>query len=116
MARKTGEFEVSETPWIRFEDAKGNGLCSPDFILRVKGGQVLVVEAKWTWVSNAALKLRALYLPLVMHLEASLKVGGLVICRNLTPETGETLKRFDELRRIPLASIATLQWLGTGPL
>lgn len=76
-------LDMEHTPWFTFYDDFGNNNCSPDFLLLLDAGLV-VVEVKLTWVPHALPKLTDLYCP-VVSLALHLPVRPLVICKHLTP-------------------------------
>jgi hypothetical protein len=80
-----GNFlEIEHNPWFEFEDKYGSGNCSPDVLLYLDHG-VVVVEVKLRWVPVALNKLRDLYCPIVSA-ALNVPVPPLVICRYLAPE------------------------------
>ena len=88
--------------WFEFADASGHGFAQADFVFQ--GDVVVVVEAKLTWTPSAYVQLRKLYLPLLRGLGC--KVGGVVVCQNLTRETpkGEVVGDINEALRVARAS------------
>jgi hypothetical protein len=69
--------------WFEFCDGNGLGVCQTDFIIELERG-VLVLEVKYSWVSEAHLQLEGLYLP-VVSMALARRARGLVVCKNLTP-------------------------------
>ena len=79
-----GNFvKLEHNPWFTFYDKLGVANCSPDFLLYLENG-VVIVEVKLTWVEVALAKLCELYCP-VVSVALGLPSRPLVICRNLTP-------------------------------
>ena len=94
--------------WFEFDDAGGHGFAQVDFLWHLAGA-VVVGEAKLTWRPEAYVQLRRLYFPLVAAALGA-KVGGVVICKNLTRatpkeevvwEVGEALWVAAEGRAVP---------------
>jgi hypothetical protein len=77
-------LSVEHTPWFTFKDDLGQGNCSPDFLIHLRDGPIVVVEVKLTWVEVAPHKLADLYLP-VVKAALGAEVEPLIICRNLRP-------------------------------
>lgn len=97
--------------WLEFEDRKGHGFCQPDFILKLTH-DLVVLESKLTDTPGAQDQLTQLYLPVVEMVYSS-KVRGLVVAKNLTPES------FAIAPGILFAlaqNSKVVHWLGTGPL
>ena len=78
---------VEHNPWFEYTDEFGSGICSPDYIIQVGNG-VIIVEVKLTWVSIAKQKLELLYAPVVMQ-ALDCPVSCLIVVKKLTPEVSE---------------------------
>lgn len=109
--------------WFQFRDSAGQHYCQPDLILRgerespVEPGRVVVLEAKYTWTIDAHTQLARLYLPVVGK-AWHCRPLGIVICRNLTPETPRRFLARDMAEALELAASGLtpiLQWLGGEP-
>lgn len=76
---------VKNGQWFKYCDLNGLGWCQPDFIVPLKDQfvpSVLVIECKYTWISEAHSQISRLYAP-VIRKAWDRKVFGLVVCRNL---------------------------------
>jgi len=72
-------------PWFRYADQTGSHWCQPDFY-KLLPEAVLVLEAKLTWTPNGHQQIFQLYSP-VLGKFFNRPVHGIVVCKNLTPET-----------------------------
>jgi hypothetical protein len=91
LAKRIGAKVDLQVP-LAFCDFAGPGLAIADFILTY-ADVTIVGETKLTWTPEAGDKLRRLYLPLVAALHRSLRLRGLVICRNLTQSSSRSIPR-----------------------
>jgi len=80
--RRGNFIKTEHNPWFTFYDEFGHGNCSPDFLLFLENG-VVVVEVKLTWVEVALAKLAELYCP-VVSVALGMPSRPLVICHNLS--------------------------------
>ena len=81
-----GHFtSLEHNPWFTFSDIYGASACSPDFLLWLAEGRIIVAEVKLTWTPSAVAKLVELYLP-VVGTALGVPTYPLVIVRNLTPD------------------------------
>lgn len=67
--------------WFEFVDANGHGWCQPDFLMRV-GENIVILEAKYTWVPEARGQVLQLYKP-VVEATYGLRAVGVTVCKNL---------------------------------
>ena len=75
--------QAQHSLWFEYQDALGHHYCQPDFV-QPSGGVVYVMEAKRTWVSEAHVKLEALYCPVVSK-ALNCRALPIVVCKNLSP-------------------------------
>ena len=106
--------------WITFEDSRGLGWAQPD-ILFPKGGELFVIEAKYTWVPEAHSQIGLLYLPLLEAVFESSRIHGIVMVKNLVPLAKRhficsTMERAMEIARLGAGNAPVMQWLGNGPM
>ncbi len=106
--------------WIAFEDKNGLGWAQPD-LLFPKGLELFVLEAKYTWVSEAHSQIGQLYRPLLEAIFESSRIYGIVMVKALIPLARRhyicsTMERAMEIARLEREEFPILQWLGTGPL
>ena len=107
---ETGFFiGLEHNPWFTFSDTYGTANCSPDYLIHIKGG-IIVVEVKLTYVEVALAKLDDLYLP-VVSAALQTKVFPLVICRNTTALAPKAALTLSEALKAPAK---LLQWPMTG--
>lgn len=85
------DAKLEKNPWFQYNDMNGPHACSPDFILNYSG-LVIVIEVKVTWLPSASAKLKNLYIPIVSRILRPEKIGGIVLCRNLTPEAPQPIQ------------------------
>lgn len=109
--------EAQHGQWYEFRDAAGRHFCQLDLLLRPKYHAPVVLEVKYTWVLEAHTQLARLYMPVV---ERALGVRplGIVLCKNLTPETPRKFLARDWSEALALANAGLtpiLQHIG-GPL
>jgi hypothetical protein len=105
-----GNVEVN--PWFRFVDAMGTNYCSPDMLVHLANGSVVVVEVKLTWVAQALAKLTDLYVPVVERALGT-RAMPLVIVKNLVPEGPKAAYTLGDA----LASSSKLYfWPDNGPM
>lgn len=78
-------YKLEHNPWFTFYDIHGIGNCSPDYLLYLENG-IVVVEIKLRWVDNALAKLEELYCPVVSN-ALGYPTRPLVICRYLSPSS-----------------------------
>ena len=109
LAKSLGGM-LEKNPWFQYNDENGPHACSPDFIF-LFDGTVIVIEVKVTWIPIAISKLKNLYLPVVNRILHPEKLGGIVLCKNLTPETpAPTLtQNLSSAIKMPFI-IPTLHW------
>jgi len=118
---------VEHNPWFEYEDsAHQHGICCPDFLIRASDLGPIIIECKYTYMSQAFTKLTGLYVPVV---DAVLGAEGaefrdaafprnvvpshLMICRTLVlgcPAPGATIQTALTLPQ-PL-----YHWTGLGPV
>ena len=109
---KSLDAKLEKNSWFQYRDENGPHACSPDFIF-IYDGMVIVIEVKVTWLPSAISKLRNLYIPVVNRILRPEKIGGIVICKNLTPEAGKFPIITSSLRhaiKAPFGAIPTLHW------
>ena len=91
---KRGNFiRLEKNPWFTFHDEAGSAFCSPDFLLHLDHG-IVVVEVKLKWVEQAIAKLQQLYCP-VVEVALGKPARPLVICRYSAtgaPQSAVTLR------------------------
>lgn len=82
-ARMGDEFYPS--PWYRFTDSNGTGMCSPDFLIIPEELDLPIVvgECKLTVTPNARKELENLYLPIVRFLYPGRIVRGAQVASNM---------------------------------
>lgn len=100
--------------WFRFIDADGEAWCQPDFIMYdAEHGCHFVLEAKLSWVPEAAPKLRSLYLP-VVEKALGAPVLPIVVCRNIegAPAGQTVLTLFAAKSHALSGACPVLLWLG----
>lgn len=102
---KSLEAKLEHNPWFQYNDLNGPHACSPDFILNF-GDRVVVIEVKVTWLPSAISKLRNLYLPVVSRILRPTKIGGIVLCKNLTPEAPQPVQQLSLASKM----IPTYHW------
>ena len=109
LAKSLGA-KVEHNPWFQYNDENGPHACSPDSIF-IFEDSVIVIEIKVTWIPVAISKLRNLYLPVVSRILRPERLGGIVLCKNLTPETpAPTLtQNLSSAIKMPFI-IPTLHW------
>lgn len=77
-----GNFvRLEKNPWFSFYDEAGSATCSPDFLLHLDHG-IVVVEVKLKWVPYALLKLEQLYCP-VVSVALNKPTRPMIICHYL---------------------------------
>ena len=94
----TGKLVVR--PWLQFEDFNGAGLCQPDALIlpAKKGGRLVVVEIKLTYMASAKRKFVKLYQPVVAAAYPGHKYQGVQICKRLKPSVCGPMLKAWELR------------------
>jgi hypothetical protein len=103
--------------WFQFEDGLGRAFCQPDLLV-AWSGHIIVIECKYTWVPEAAEKLRGLYLPVVAKAMGKTAVG-LVVCKKLgkAPSSTPIFAGFEEAIRASVeGQLPVLHWIGVGML
>lgn len=76
--------QIEHNPWFIFADTMGKDYCSPDFLLHLCNGSIIVAEVKLTWNAQAIAKLNDLYVPVVAKALCT-RTMPLVICKKLVP-------------------------------
>lgn len=104
-------LDLEHTPWFSFEDKYGPGTCSPDFLMFLDKG-IVIIETKLTWVPNALSKLEELYCP-VVSCAFNAPVRPLVICRSVTPQAPQPKLT---LREAILADSQLMLYAMNGPM
>lgn len=80
-----GRAAVTSGPWFHYSsDASGRNYCQPDFLV-ADVLEVLVVEVKLRWTTDAWWQLRRLYLPVVAKAFPDRRVILLCITRSYDP-------------------------------
>lgn len=69
--------------WFEFEDSNGRGYCQTDLIFSWKG-QIVVLEAKYTWRMAGHRQIEQLYRPILAKITGK-PVLGVVVCKRLRP-------------------------------
>lgn len=101
--------------WFNFVDRNGPGFCSPDFIIEGHSF-VAVLECKLTDTDEARKQIRALYTP-ILEKFYSKPVLGVVVAKYLTPNSRNIVHDLaSALKLTKNSAIATLHWLGKGPI
>lgn len=101
--------------WIEFFDANGHGWAQCDFLLS-RRGELVVLEAKYSWVVEGHLQLELLYLPLLEKVLGQRPLG-IVVCKNLTPTSPRASAGLDDaIARARRGGRSVLHWIGVGPL
>jgi hypothetical protein len=104
--------QVVRGPWFGFEDARGRGVCQPDFLLLTARG-LLVCEAKLTYTSAAWTQLDRLYIPVLRWWldyiveRPDLPLLGTQICNKITFGV-ESVAVLDDVT----ADCRCVHWLG----
>ena len=80
---------------FEFVDNNGPGFCQLDLLLSTVE-LMIILEAKYTWVESGHRQLEELYIPVVERI-FSKKTLGIVVCKNLTPETSRFAEIFPDL-------------------
>lgn len=111
-AKKCGAKCESQT-WFKYFDRQGLGYCAIDNLFTF-GDQTLVIEVKYTWVSEAEEKLFKLYLPVVFG-SNNFRARPLIICRNITPTTPPRINSLSQALK-SFEFVPVFQWLGTGAI
>ena len=109
---------ITLEPWYEYKTLTPSGaverkVCAPDFLIE-KSGEVIVIEAKLTFVYNAIYKLLNLYMPVVVsaHNQDFIHVAPLIITRTLTPSAPKTIHKFSQtFDSLDPYSVPVLQWL-----
>jgi len=102
--------------WIEFEDRNGHGWAQPDLFFALRE-EIVVLEAKYTWVAEGHSQGELLYKPLLEHLFRK-KCRVVVVCKVLTPLTprGRVFGRLEDAVRASAGGSCVLHWIGTGGL
>lgn len=104
--------------WFEFRDRNGLGYCQPDLLLRGGPGELVVLEAKYTWVAQGHGQIAELYRP-VVELATKRWVLGIVVCKVLRSSMpgvaiASTLEEALNLAR--QGRTVALHWIGQGEL
>lgn len=103
----------SHGEWFEFEDLNGWGMCQPDFFK--VGSAVVVLEAKYTWTSEASCQLMHLYRP-VLEAVFGRPVYGVQVCKRLVPGATGLVRCLASAIEAALAGgTPALQWLERTP-
>jgi hypothetical protein len=100
--------------WWEYEDLNGHGWCQTDLILRV-GSNIVVLEAKYSWVEKGHEQMEELYFPVVEEALGTWPLG-VQVCKNLRQgarHVSSTLEQSIDQARV---GRSVLHWLGVGPL
>lgn len=103
-------------PWIRYEDANGDGLASPDAVL-IRPGHLAVFEVKLSWTPAAAEELQLLYAPLCRDIWNDCDIRLIEVFHNPGDGDWGSGPRIDSLGEIPLVlapeyEVVSWHWLG----
>jgi hypothetical protein len=104
-APKRGWTAVLIEPWIKFEDANGEGWASPDAVL-VRPGHFAVFEVKLSWTPAAAEELQLLYAPLCRYVWEGCTTRLVEVFRNPGDGDWGSGSRIDSLAEMPLVLCA----------
>lgn len=100
--------------WWEYEDLNGHGWCQTDLILLV-GSEIVVLEAKYSWVEKGHEQMEELYLPVV-----SMALGqtplAIQVCKNLRYGARHVSPDLASALALARRSRSVLHWLGVGPL
>lgn len=110
---------VQHGQWIKFEDRHGIGFAQPDILLPL-GGELFILESKYTWVPEGHTQIEQLYRPLLECVFSSNKIYGLVVCKVLTQwakQRATIVSSLDDgLEVARVRRPCALHWIGVGPL
>ena len=108
-------------PWYEFweGDSKRRRYCQPDFVFEAPLGQIVILEAKYTWTIEAHEQL-ARYRE-VVALASGKPACGLVICKRLLddifmPSAHVFGDLWDAIASARSGRQAVFQWLGKGQI
>lgn len=101
--------------WFEFEDKNGHGWCQPDLFF-TQGGEIFVLESKYTWTQSGHDQINLLYRP-VLEAAFNIPVSGIVVCKVLTPDVEAhwvkgTLEEAIEQAKQDRKTV--LHWVGVG--
>jgi len=111
--------KVLHGQWFQFQDRSGLGWAQPDFLLEWAAVQreMVILEAKYTWVAEGHSQGELLYRPLVE------KVFGcparvVVVCKVLTEATPKNriFSSLEEAIEGAALRSTVCHWIGVGPL
>lgn len=106
--------KFERNPWFRFVDLQGMTYCSPDGIIKLVDGTIVVYEVKYTYTPEAMQKLETLYSPVVRRaLRLTVPPLLLTIARNLVPGAPTPCYSFSSALT---SEHRLLQWLGQGSI
>lgn len=105
--------------WFLFEDLYGRNFCQTDFLIDL-GSEILLLEAKYTWVADGHVQV-AQYLPVVRMALTKPIIAG-IVCKILTPEMPRSVETVSTLEGLIIRAqqrrVPVLHWTGQslGPL
>lgn len=111
--------EAKPGQWFEFWDAQGHGWCQVDLMLE-GASTVLVMEAKYSWIPEAQVKLTGLYCPVVARALGKPALG-ITVAKRLVPELrgsgAKVAASLGEAVALAREGIPVVwHWLGSGPL
>ena len=99
--------------WWRFTDANGPGWCQTDLV--AFGDEILVLEAKYSWVPEGHTQISQLYAP-VIGFALKKPVLGIVVCKRLVPGMPKNIRVCgtldDALLEAARGRTPVLHWFG----
>lgn len=87
-----GEDLVQHGPWFQYTDRRGDGWCSPDFIIDLgEGAPLVIADATLTVKAAKERKLRHIYLPVLAAVWPDRDIKLLQIAKNLRRDWDDVL-------------------------
>lgn len=100
--------------WWEFEDSAGHGWCQTDLIGEF-GGQVVILEAKYSWVEKGHEQMEQLYAP-VVEMATGRAPLMVQVCKNLRQGVRHVSGDLEAAIAKARSGRSVLHWLGVGPL
>jgi len=110
---------LEHNPWFKYQDstdpARIKVCCLDGLVAGESANFALVLEVKRTWIPEASVKLKSLYIPVVEHV-FKLPTFGLVVCKNLTPDSPKPVPRVRGALESRNPEPSVLHWSGFGSI